>query len=163
MNIQYNNIPVSNNFFTPSQTKIKPKVILNNLDTNKLYTLIMTDPDAISGNFIHWIIVNIPGSTSNIDEGKEILEYYGPSPPKNTGIHHYTFLLFEQLTNVLLDSIYNRNMPLKELLQQLGINGYNEVKPKYISMFNTSGGKRIKTKRNKTKRNKTKRNKTKKT
>ncbi len=60
--------------------------------------LVMDDPDA-KGNFEHWIMWNIPPSTSSIAErsapGIEGLNsagthgYTGPCPP--SGTHHYRF------------------------------------------------------------------------
>ena len=67
---------------------------------NERYTLIMTDPDAPSRNnpiyreFIHWVIVNIPGNEVKL--GEEIAQYIGPAPPYNSGAHRYYFLLYKQ-------------------------------------------------------------------
>ncbi|KAI4330006.1 hypothetical protein MLD38_028320 [Melastoma candidum] len=64
------------------------------------YTLIMTDPDAPSPSepslreWVHWIVVDIPGGTNPSRAGKEILPYVGPRPP--VGIHRYIFVLFRQ-------------------------------------------------------------------
>ena len=144
MEIKYNNKLVSNNFFDPSQTKYKPDVLL--VPTNKLSTLIMTDPDAPSGNHIHWIVVNIPNS--NINQGKELLKYQGPSPPQGSGIHNYTFLLYDQLTNIETTPFFERVMPLTKVLDKLGL---QQVKPKYEvkfqSQFVAGGKKRRKTRR----------------
>ena len=73
------------------------------------FALICHDPDAASGNFIHWVIFDIPGDTSHLDEGlppKETLPngamqgangrrrtgYTGPCPP--SGSHRYYFRLY---------------------------------------------------------------------
>lgn len=62
---------------------------------DRFYSLIMTDPDAICvGEFIHWVIINIPGN--QISKGNEILSYCPPAPPYNSNLHRYIFLLFEQ-------------------------------------------------------------------
>jgi Raf kinase inhibitor-like YbhB/YbcL family protein len=71
--------------------------------------LIMDDPDAPSGTFDHWIVWNIPPSTTRIDEnaalGKEGLNssgkrgYVCPFPP--SGTHRYFFKVFA--LNMMLD------------------------------------------------------------
>nr|DBA33998.1 TPA: hypothetical protein GDO54_001608 [Pyxicephalus adspersus] len=71
----------------------------------KLYTLIMVDPDAPSRSnpihrfWRHWLVTNIPGDV--LQRGKEVMgtiasPYYPPSPPANTGYHRYQFLLYIQ-------------------------------------------------------------------
>lgn len=52
------------------------------------YLLIMTDPNAPSGCFVHWI-AEIQGS--NIVNR---IPYYPPSPPSGTGTHNYIFTLY---------------------------------------------------------------------
>lgn len=60
----------------------------------------MTDPDAPSVSnpafreFVHWVVVNIPGN--NVESGEKVLSYLGAGPPYNGGIHRYMFLLFRQ-------------------------------------------------------------------
>ncbi|KAJ4977411.1 hypothetical protein NE237_002517 [Protea cynaroides] len=84
----------------PSATANKPKVrISGSRLSNKLYTLIMTDPDAPSPSeptmreWLHWIVVDIPEGL-DASKGKEIVPYMGPAPP--IGIHRYVFALFQQ-------------------------------------------------------------------
>lgn len=87
------------NELTPSQVKDKPTVEYE-ADKEKLYTLIMCDPDAPSRanptfrEAYHWGVINIPGS--DISSGKEIVEYIGSGPPKGTGLHRYVFVVYEQ-------------------------------------------------------------------
>ena len=75
----------------------------------KTYVLIVFDPDAPRGLFIHWIIYNIPPEISELKEGipqenivSEGLQgindfgyigYGGPCPPRGSK-HRYVFLLF---------------------------------------------------------------------
>jgi Raf kinase inhibitor-like YbhB/YbcL family protein len=69
--------------------------------------LAVTDPDAPSGEYLHWLVTDLPGTSSGrIDPGpvaspaKEekngagSVGWKAPCPPKGTGIHHYHFTLF---------------------------------------------------------------------
>ncbi len=70
----------------------------------KSLALVLRDPDAPGGIFIHWILFNIPSEIEKIDIG-EIPEgarqgkatngrvgYVGPCPP--SGTHRYIFTLY---------------------------------------------------------------------
>jgi Raf kinase inhibitor-like YbhB/YbcL family protein len=71
--------------------------------------LVVEDPDAPGGTFIHWVLTNIPGSaralaeaqptTSTLPDGSRqgrnsagSTGYTGPCPP--SGLHHYIFHLY---------------------------------------------------------------------
>lgn len=73
------------------------------------YALIMDDPDAPAGTFVHWVIYNIPAVSQSIPKGLSHdptfsdgaaqgnnsgnRQYYeGPCPP--SGTHHYVFRLY---------------------------------------------------------------------
>lgn len=75
----------------------------------KSFALIMDDPDAPMGTWVHWIIFNIPASTRNLKEGvatdQQLSDgslqgktsagssgYHGPCPP--SGTHRYYFKLY---------------------------------------------------------------------
>jgi len=76
----------------------------------KSFALIVEDPDAPSGTFIHWVAYNIPAQTTSLPAGvpqtAEItgggknginsfdhIGYNGPCPPLGK-MHHYHFRLF---------------------------------------------------------------------
>jgi phosphatidylethanolamine-binding protein (PEBP) family uncharacterized protein len=61
-------------------------------DPGKVYTLLMSDPDASAKSWLHWLIVNIPGDS--LLEGQTVMPYAPPSPP--SGTHRYVFTLYEQ-------------------------------------------------------------------
>ena len=149
MEIRYGNIKVSDQYLSPEATQIKPNVSLTGLDTNKMYTLIMSDPNAVVGNYIHWLVININGTSNinNIETGKAILEYYGPRPPPESGEHNYIFSLYESNKNNKINQS-ERQIELAELLTKLDITG----KPIYTKKFTShnsisKGGKRKKNKR----------------
>ncbi|OBG35156.1 YbhB/YbcL family Raf kinase inhibitor-like protein [Mycobacterium sp. E3198] len=69
--------------------------------------LVVDDPDAVGGLYIHWIVVGIPqgpgstadgqtpaGGTSLPNSGGRA-SYSGPCPPAGTGVHHYRFTLYQ--------------------------------------------------------------------
>ncbi len=68
----------------------------------KTLALIMDDPDAPSGTFDHWVVWNIPASSSKIGEntvpgmegvnGSRQTGYMGPCPP--SGTHRYFFKVY---------------------------------------------------------------------
>ena len=69
--------------------------------------LVVDDPDAPGGAYIHWIVTGIPpgpGSTPDgqIPGGGKVLpnskgqaSYTGPCPPGGSGVHHYRFTLYQ--------------------------------------------------------------------
>lgn len=69
--------------------------------------LIVDDPDAVNGLYVHWVVTGIaPGSGSTADgqtpAGATVLPntagqpgYKGPCPPAGTGPHHYRFTLYQ--------------------------------------------------------------------
>ena len=71
----------------------------------KTFVLLVEDPDAPRPTpFVHWLVYNIPVSTTSVNEGQPISggtqgnndngqpAYYGPKPP--SGNHHYHFKVF---------------------------------------------------------------------
>lgn len=69
--------------------------------------LVVDDPDAVNGLYVHWVVVGIgPGSGSTADGQTPAgattlpntageLAYKGPCPPAGTGTHHYRFTLYQ--------------------------------------------------------------------
>jgi phosphatidylethanolamine-binding protein len=89
---------------TPIVSSAAPLITFHG-QASKLYTIIMTDPDAISRTnpvyreFIHWVGCNLTFDTNgkcNASECKHIVDYIGPAPPYRSGLHRYVFLLYEQ-------------------------------------------------------------------
>jgi len=82
----------------------------NQPQQTKSYALVMYDPDAPIGTFIHWVLYKIPATLTSLKEGiprgREIpgvglhgvndFGYYGyggPCPPRGHGRHRYYFAL----------------------------------------------------------------------
>ncbi len=78
----------------------------------KALALVVSDPDAPGGTFYHWIVTDIPASTSGVDAGTTpegvVAQnsagdpaYLGPCPP--SGTHHYRFTLYALSQPIALD------------------------------------------------------------
>lgn len=89
------------------------------------FALILDDPDAPSGTFVHWVVYNLPADTSELPEGASTAKtpfanlpkgaaqgktgfnrvgYGGPCPP--SGTHRYFFHLYAldtTFTNLSMD------------------------------------------------------------
>jgi len=94
---------------------INPELQINNVPSEAIsLVLTMHDPDAPSGNFVHWLMWNIPATTTKIDEAnvpKGVTEgitsassagYFGPCP--GSGEHRYIFTLYALDTTLKLKS-----------------------------------------------------------
>lgn len=111
----------NNIFLSPQQSSTKPIIKLGTTE-DKIYTLVMFDPDAVGGNKIHWLIINITGI--NISDGLTIIKYKGPAPPIGSGKHHYVICLLEQTNPIPLVNLgfRSRFIELKELFKKLNFN-----------------------------------------
>ena len=91
--------------YTHDGQNINPQLsIIGIPEGTKSLALIMEDPDATKGNFVHWVLWNIPSDISVIDEnsipdksseginGAGKSGYTGPCPP--FGSHRYFFKVF---------------------------------------------------------------------
>ena len=97
--------------YTCSGENISPALSFSGLpQAARSLALIVDDPDAPSGTFVHWVVYNLPLQTTHLDEavkkGTAITGggsqgrndfgrdgYGGPCPPPGAP-HHYRFRLF---------------------------------------------------------------------
>lgn len=99
--------------YTCDGENVNPPLTISDVpSTAKSLALIVDDPDAPAGNWVHWIIWNIKPDTTEIAEntgpsgavqgttdfGKAA--WGGPCPP--SGIHHYQFKLYALDTELQL-------------------------------------------------------------
>lgn len=120
--------------YTCDGENINPALSLSGVPQNaKSLVLIMDDPDAPMGTFVHWIVFNINPKTQKIEEnsvpagsmlGKTSsgkLGYIGSCPPPaspeqlqrgESGTHRYFFKLYA------LDNILNLESPDKATLEK---------------------------------------------
>ncbi|KAI6076368.1 Phosphatidylethanolamine-binding protein 1 [Aix galericulata] len=86
---------------TPTQVQHRPTSIeWDGCDPQKLYTLVLTDPDAPSRKdpkfreWHHFLVTNMKGN--DVGSGTVLSDYVGSGPPKGTGLHRYVWLVYEQ-------------------------------------------------------------------
>ena len=94
-------------------TKKIPKVIIPK-DFNKMYALLLIDPDAPRPDYLHWLVINISNNNKDI-----IVKYQPPNPP--SGTHRYYFYLLEQKNEIHVpqpDRIY---FNLEHFIKQYGL------------------------------------------
>ncbi len=84
--------------YTCTGENIAPDLSFSEIpEETKSLALIVDDPDAPSGDFVHWLVWNIDpsGDISSGVQGKNDFgenKYGGPCPP--SGVHRYFFKLF---------------------------------------------------------------------
>jgi len=89
--------------FTCQGKDINPALVIEDIPKEtKSLSLIMDDPDAPMGTWVHWVVFDIPSDTGRIEEdsapgklgiGTGGESYYaGPCPP--SGRHRYFFKLY---------------------------------------------------------------------
>jgi Raf kinase inhibitor-like YbhB/YbcL family protein len=92
--------------FTCDGQNISPPISWEGLpEGTKALALICDDPDAPSGDFVHWVVFNIPADRGGFEENAEAGDvaflgmtdfgrrgYGGPCPP--SGTHHYHFKVY---------------------------------------------------------------------
>jgi hypothetical protein len=141
LKVYYKNKELNNSqYLKPYEANSEPDINYEG-NPNKLYTLIMHDPDAPVGNVVHWVVVNIKGS--DINSGKELIKYKGPAPPAGSGTHSYIFLIYEQLTETQFINITNNVIPMNKLLSILGLQNNKPIYTMFFTSSYSKGGKKI--------------------
>ena len=108
---QGGNIPSK---FTCDGSNTSPALQISDIPAEaKTLVLIVDDPDAPSGTWVHWVQYDIPGATHELPEGGGAKigitgtnsfgkqGYGGPCPPKGHGLHRYYFRLYALKTDKL--------------------------------------------------------------
>jgi Raf kinase inhibitor-like YbhB/YbcL family protein len=123
--------------FTCEGTDINPTLIIEDIPVGtKSLALIVDDPDAPMGTWVHWVSFNIP-VVSLIDEdsipGKQGLnnfgrkEYGGPCPP--SGTHRYFFKLYA------LDTVLDLNEGIKKEALEEAVEGHILDKAELMGLY----------------------------
>jgi phosphatidylethanolamine-binding protein (PEBP) family uncharacterized protein len=74
----------------------EPQLEITGLEPGKRYLLTMTDPDALGKTWTHWV-AEITSNSNGAGQlvRPEIVTYAPPNPPKDSGVHHYIFRLYD--------------------------------------------------------------------
>ncbi|MES0343101.1 MAG: YbhB/YbcL family Raf kinase inhibitor-like protein [Anaerolineales bacterium] len=118
-------------------------------DNTNSFVLIMDDPDAPVGMWVHWVLFNIPGNATVIDVGLPAdaelpdgsqqgtnswgrVGYGGPCPP--SGVHRYFFKLYALDAPLTLDESATK----EEVLAAL--EGHILMETELMGTYSASGG-----------------------
>jgi Raf kinase inhibitor-like YbhB/YbcL family protein len=108
--------PIPPQYTCRGQNVNPPINIFNVADGTLSLTLIMHDPDAPGGDYLHWLVWDIPPGTESIPvnsvpigavqgkNGSGQTGYTGPCPPAGSGTHHYIFDFYALDTTLNLPS-----------------------------------------------------------
>ncbi|MFA6915688.1 MAG: YbhB/YbcL family Raf kinase inhibitor-like protein [Parachlamydiales bacterium] len=125
--------------YTADAENISPPLSIENAphDT-KSFVLIVDDPDAPRGTFDHWIIWNIPSTSTNLHEGFNLQSqgtnsygyqvWNGPSPPPGKP-HRYFFKLYA------LDATLNLSKGAKKQAVEEAMEGHIIAKSELIGIY----------------------------
>lgn len=93
--------------YTCDGAKERPPLVFESLPARtRALAVTMTDPDAPTGTFVHWVMWNIPVDTPSIRadrlpegavEGRNSAGdtgWFAPCPPAGSGSHHYVFTIY---------------------------------------------------------------------
>ena len=89
------------------------------------FALIVDDPDAPMGTWVHWVVYNIPAEARSLSENADLsgmtvgknssrnLHYDGPCPP--SGTHRYFFKLYALDSTLKLSAGASKEDVLREM------------------------------------------------
>ena len=116
--------------YTCDGQNISPEIEWDPVPNAKSYAIIVEDPDAPGGTFIHWVIYNIH-STKLPEDIKKVekteygiqglndfdeIGYGGPCPPRTHPPHRYYFYVYALDTELPVKSRVTADM-LKEMME----------------------------------------------
>lgn len=119
--------PIPIQYTCKGQNVNPPITIFNRLPKTQSLTLIMHDPDAPSGDYLHWLLFDIPPSTDTIAvnsvpigalqgvNDNQKASYMGPCPPQGTGAHRYLFDVYALDTTLDLPAGCKRDDVMKAM------------------------------------------------
>ena len=132
-----NNMSIQQKFTCQGENINPPLVILNPPKETKNFALVVDDPDAPGGMFVHWVVFNIPPETHEIPENSVPgtqgrndfgqLDYGGPCPP--SGEHRYFFKLYA------LDSKLNLKEGVTKKELEKAVEGHVLDKTELIGLY----------------------------
>ena len=103
--------------FSCDDAELSPPLNWRKVPTGaKSLALVMDDPDAPGGTFVHWTVVDLPPDTSSLGAGEPPAGgqelgnsfgdegYRGPCPPEDDEPHHYVFTIYALDAKLGLDA-----------------------------------------------------------
>lgn len=126
LEVFYGTTQVTGQELSKELTQSEPAVKFPNTNTNKLYTLIMWDPDVppqIQPGYAHWIAINL--KSQNDIRQNQLLDYKGPAPP--SGTHRYFFRLFEQVGIISLQQPERTNFSIEQFVKENNLRKVSEI------------------------------------
>lgn len=132
----------SNNSFIPKEytglgADVNPPLVIENIPVGaKSLALIVDDPDAPAGTWVHWVVFDIPvvskidkdsipGKFGMTDSGRP--QYHGPNPP--SGTHRYFFKIYA------LDKILGLKEGINKQTLEKAMQGHILDKAELIGLF----------------------------
>jgi Raf kinase inhibitor-like YbhB/YbcL family protein len=130
--------------FTCDGENISPDISWEGVpEGTKSLALICDDPDAPSGDFVHWVVFNIPVDIHGFEEAAEVGNmtdlgitdygrpgYGGPCPP--SGTHHYHFKVYALDEMLKVD----KNIDKYDLLDKM--EGHMLAKGELVGLYRRS-------------------------
>ena len=98
--------------YTCNGMDLSPPLKFKNVsEATKSLALIVDDPDAPMGTWVHWVVWNMEASINGISEGEQIkaekgkndfgkLNYGGPCPPRGTHRYYFKLYALDKLLNL---------------------------------------------------------------
>lgn len=98
--------------YTCDGMDLSPPLKFKNVsEDTKSLALIVDDPDAPMGTWVHWVVWNMEASINGISEGEQIkaekgkndfgkLNYGGPCPPRGTHRYYFKLYALDKLLNL---------------------------------------------------------------
>jgi len=91
--------------YTCEGDDLSPPLVWDNIpEGTESFVLVMDDPDAPSGTWVHWLLYDIPSRVTGFEEGASSglsgvnswgrTGYGGPCPPHGHGVHRYFFKVY---------------------------------------------------------------------
>ena len=129
--------------YTCESVDVNPPFKIKNVDSRVVsLAIVVDDPDAPIGTFVHWIAWNIPPvkeipenfskSSVKFIEGKNgfgRIGYNGPCPPHGHGIHHYHFKVYA------LDSTLNLKVGFSKKALERAMKGHIIDQSKVVGLY----------------------------
>lgn len=126
--------------YTCDGADVNPPLVIENAPLNtKSLALIVDDPDAPAGNWVHWVVWNIDPTTNEIKENTvpsgalqgindfRRHDYRGPCPP--SGTHHYFFKLYA------LDMVLNLGQKANKAELERAMKGHIITQGELIGLY----------------------------